>query len=55
MTIASIAKGGVIRLENGKFGCHPGKAQASASIRSRVLNLLRENGPLSAREIAAET
>lgn len=54
MTIASIAKGGVIRQANGKFGCHPGKAQANASIRSRVLNLLRENGPLSAREIAAE-
>ena len=54
MTIVSIAKGGVIRLENGKFGCRPGKDQASASIRSRILRLLQENGPLSAREIATE-
>lgn len=54
MTIVSIAKGGVIRQASGRFGCHPGKAQANASIRSRILNLLKENGPLTAREIATE-
>jgi len=54
MTTVSIAKGEVFRQANGKFGCHPGKAQASASIRSRILSLLKENGPLTAREIAAE-
>ena len=54
MTTVSIAKGGVIRQANGKFGCHPGKGQASASIRSRILSLLKDNGPLTAREIATE-
>jgi hypothetical protein len=54
MTTVSIAKGGVIRLENGKFGCHPGKVQANASIKSRILALIKENGPMSAREIAQE-
>lgn len=54
MTTVSIAKGGVIRQASGKFGCHPGKAQASASIRSRILSLLKDNGPLTAREIATE-
>lgn len=54
MTTVSIAKGGVSRQANGRFGCRPGKVQASASIRSRVLSLIKENGPMSAREIAQE-
>ena len=54
MTTVLIAKGEVFRQANGKFGCRPGKARASASIRSRILSLLKENGPLTAREIATE-
>lgn len=54
MTIVSIAKGEVIRQANGKFGCRPGKVQESASIRSRILALIKDNGPMTAREIAQE-
>lgn len=54
MTTVSIAKGGVFRQANGKSGCPHTLAQANAPIRLRILMLLKQSGPLTAREIAAE-
>lgn len=63
MTIVSIAKGGVIRLENGKFGCHPGKAQENVNTRytkksemdlnwANVRSVLLHSGPMTMHEVA---
>lgn len=53
-TDAGDAKGGPIRLANGKFGCRHSQAPAPVPIRSRILNLLQELGPMTARELAEQ-
>ena len=50
----SDAKDGPIRLGNGKFGCRHSQGPAHVPIRSRILNLLQELGPMTARELAEQ-
>ena len=52
MTNALPVKEGPPRQANGKFGCRPGAVQESVPLRLRILGLLKEDGPMSAREIA---
>ncbi len=53
-TDVSAAKDGPFRLGNGKFGCRHSQAPALVPIRSRILNLLQELGPMTARELAEQ-
>lgn len=53
-TDVSVAKDGPFRLGNGKFGCRHSQGPALVPIRSRILNLLQELGPMTARELAEQ-
>lgn len=48
------AKDGPFRLANGKFGCRHSQVPAPVRIRSKILNLLQELGPMTARELAEQ-
>jgi len=54
MTDVSAAKDGPFRLGNGKFGCRHSQAPAPVPIRLRILTLLQELGPMTARELAEQ-
>lgn len=54
MTDVSAAKEGPFRLGNGKFGCRLSQAPAPVPIRLRILTLLQELGPMTARELAEQ-
>ena len=54
MTDVSAAKDGPFRLGNGKFGCRLSQAPAPVPIRLRILTLLQELGPMTARELAEQ-
>jgi len=54
MTDVLAAKDGPFRLGNGKFGCRHLQGPALVPIRSRILNLLQELGPMTARELAEQ-
>lgn len=54
MTDVSVAKDGPFRLGNGKFGCRHTQGPALVPIRSKILNLLQELGPMTARELAEQ-
>lgn len=53
-TDVSVAKDAPFRLGNGKFGCRHSQGPALVPIRSRILNLLQELGPMTARELAEQ-
>jgi len=53
-TDVSAAKEGPFRLGNGKFGCRHLQGPALVPIRSKILNLLQELGPMTARELAEQ-
>lgn len=53
-TDVSVAKDGPFRLGNGKFGCRHLQGPALVPIRSKILNLLQELGPMTARELAEQ-
>jgi hypothetical protein len=53
-TDVSVAKDGPFRLGNGKFGCRLSQAPALVPIRLRILTLLQELGPMTARELAEQ-
>jgi len=53
-TDVSAAKDGPFRLGNGKFGCRHSQAPAPVPIRLRILTLLQELGPMTARELAEQ-
>jgi hypothetical protein len=48
------AKDGPFRLGNGKFGCRHSQGPAPVPIRLRILTLLQELGPMTARELAEQ-
>ena len=54
MTDVSAAKDGPFCLGNGKFGCRHSQAPAPVPIRLRILTLLQELGPMTARELAEQ-
>lgn len=54
MTDVSAAKDGPFRLGNGKFGCRHSQAPVHVPIRLRILTLLQELGPMTARELAEQ-
>jgi len=54
MTDVSAAKDGPFRLGNGKFGCRLSQAPAPVPIRLKILTLLQELGPMTARELAEQ-
>jgi len=53
-TDVSAAKDAPFRLGNGKFGCRHSQGQALVPIRSKILTLLQELGPMTARELAEQ-
>ena len=53
-TDVSAVKEGPFRLGNGKFGCRLSQAPAPVPIRLRILTLLQELGPMTARELAEQ-
>lgn len=54
MTDVLVAKDGPIRLANGKFGCLHLQGPEHVPLRLKILNLIQEHGPMTAREISEE-
>lgn len=53
-TDVSAAKDGPFRLGNGKFGCRHSPGPVHVPIRLKILTLLQELGPMTARELAEQ-